>query len=75
MDEQDIERLLHHLRKREAGEFHFPEVYGPDWDRLYIGDKVRLGHAFLNAVREGRFPGVEDTGVKKGGGRVYRWKG
>jgi hypothetical protein len=25
-------------------------------------------------VRAGKLPGVIDTGTKKGGGRVYRWK-
>ena len=41
---------------------------------LYIGDKVKLGHAFLNAVRAREIPGVIDTGTKKGGGRLYLWK-
>ncbi|HAI31350.1 MAG TPA: hypothetical protein DCM48_17750 [Thalassospira sp.] len=27
-----------------------------------------------NAVRAGKFPGVIDTGTKKGGGRLYLWK-
>ncbi|MFD0985602.1 DUF1413 domain-containing protein [Methyloligella solikamskensis] len=75
MPELDIARLHSHIAKRPAGEFHFPEIYGPGWDDLYIGDRVRLGHAFLDAVRAGRLPGVADTGRKKGGGRVYRWAG
>jgi len=29
---------------------------------------VKLGHAFLNAVRAGKLPGVIDTGTKKGAG-------
>lgn len=75
MDKQDLSRVRRHLAKRAPGEFHFPEVYGEGWDDLYIGDKVRKGHEFLNAVRAGDVPGVEDTGQKKGGGRVYRWTG
>jgi len=75
MNDQEITRLRERLAERAPGEFHFPEIYGPAWDRLYIGDKVRIGRTFLEAVRAGRFPGVEDTGRKKGGGRVYRWAG
>ncbi|MEW5421264.1 DUF1413 domain-containing protein [Amorphus sp. 3PC139-8] len=74
MNEREIARLKTELAKRPAGEFHFPEVYGSGWDRLYIGDKVKTGREFLEAVRRGLFPGVEDTGTKKGG-RLYRWRG
>ncbi|MFT0891230.1 DUF1413 domain-containing protein [Pseudochelatococcus sp. G4_1912] len=55
----------------EPGEFHFPEIYGPGWSELYVGDKVKLGRDFMNLVRKGRFAGVSDTGTKKVGGRVY----
>ncbi|WP_339779887.1 DUF1413 domain-containing protein [uncultured Thalassospira sp.] len=72
MTDDEITRLRHLIAKHPPGEFHFPEIYGPDWDRLYIGDKVKRGHAFMNAVRAGKFPGVTDTGAKKGGGRVYQ---
>lgn len=71
MNSEDIARLRLQLAKHPAGEFHFPEIYGPDWDDLYIGDKVKLGHAFLDAVRKGDFPGIKDTGEKKDGGHVY----
>mgnify|MGYP000645749413 CR=1 FL=1 len=72
LDEAEIQRLRDALEQMPAGEFHFPQLYGPDWDDLWIGDKVlRLGRDFLEAVRGGAFPGVSDTGRKKGGGRVY----
>lgn len=71
MTESEIERLRHRIAALPEGEFHFPPVYGPDWDALAIGDKVRTGREFLEAVRHGAFPGVEDTGRKQGGGRVY----
>lgn len=70
----DLTTLTSTLQTRAPGPFHFLEIYGPDWDQLYIGDKVKLGHAFLNAVRAGKFPGVVDTGTKKGGGRLYLWQ-
>ncbi|MBL7251442.1 DUF1413 domain-containing protein [Alcanivorax marinus] len=72
MDNALQKRLEKALNKRSPGEFHFPEVYGAGWDDLYIGDKVKLGNTFLRLVRLGRFPGIEDTGKKKGGGRLYR---
>lgn len=53
------------------GEFHFPEVYGADWNELYVGDKVKLGREFMNLVRKGYSTQVMDTGKKKAGGRVY----
>jgi len=68
LDEDEIGKRLLGM---EPGEFHFPQLYGEDWNRLYIGDKVKIGREFLNAVRAGAFPGVEDTGRKKGGGRLY----
>jgi hypothetical protein len=71
MDDKELSRLRNHIENMPLGEFHFPEVYGPEWDKLYIGDKVRLGREFFRAVRTGEFPGVEDTGRKKYGGRVY----
>lgn len=72
MDTHEITRLQNRMASHDPGEFHFREIFGPDWDRLYIGDKVRLGREFLNAVRAGYFPEIEDTGQKEGGGRVYR---
>lgn len=72
MDANEITRLQSRIAARDPGEFHFLEIYGPGWDTLYIGDKVRIGREFLNAVRAGKFPTVEDTGQKRGGGRVYR---
>jgi len=75
LDSDEIDRLRRRLAGRAPGEFHFPELYGPGWDDLWIGDKVATGRAFLEAVRAGKVPGVEDTGVKKGGGRLYRWRG
>ncbi|WP_226575785.1 DUF1413 domain-containing protein [Acuticoccus sediminis] len=75
MTSDEISRLQARIDTRRPGEFHFPEIYGPDWDGLYIGDKVRAGRDFMEAVRRGRFPGVEDTGRKRGGGRVYLWHG
>ncbi|WP_432697201.1 DUF1413 domain-containing protein [Marinobacterium sp. YM272] len=75
MDEALRRHLQHQLNTCEAGEFHFSEIYGAGWKQLWIGDRVKLGHAFLNAVRKGEFPGVVDTGIKRGGGRLYRWSG
>lgn len=75
MDDKEITRLQKRIAQQEPGTFHFPEIYGPDWDQLYIGDKVRKGRDFLEAVRAGKFPGVEDTGEKRNGGRLYRWQG
>ena len=42
---------------------------------FYIGDKVKTGRAFMEAVRAGKLPGVKDTGRKQGRGRVYVWSG
>lgn len=72
MDDSLIARLAAVLAHRAPGEFHFPEIYGPDWGGLWIGDKVRLGREFLDLVRKGRFAGVSDTGRKQGRGRIYR---
>ena len=72
MDANEITRLQSRITTRAPGTFHFPEIYGPGWDTLYIGDKVSIGRHFLQAVRAGYFPTVEDTGQKRGGGRVYR---
>lgn len=74
MTQLDIDALKSTLKDRAPGPFHLSELYGADWDRIYIGDKVKTGHAFLNAVRAGKLPGVIDTGTKKGGGRLYLWK-
>ncbi|GGM01104.1 hypothetical protein GCM10011534_23670 [Pseudooceanicola nanhaiensis] len=72
MDDAEISRLRARLKDLSAGPFHFPEVYGPGWDDLPIGEKVRRGHGFLDLVRSGAFPQVTDTGEKAGGGRLYR---
>ena len=71
----DEDEIANRLLAQEPGEFHFPELYGKGWNRLSIGDKVKIGREFLNAVRKGKFSGVEDTGRKKGGGRVYLKRG
>lgn len=71
MSEEEITAIRQRLGQRSPGHFHFPEVYGDGWDDLPVGEKVRIGREFLTAVREGRFNGVEDTGRKVGGGRVY----
>lgn len=75
MDDAELTRLRARLAQQPAGEFHLPEIYGPRWDALPIGEKVRTGREFLRAVRQERLPGVEDTGRKKGGGRLYWWRG
>ena len=46
MPQLDINKLKATLAARNPGPFHFHEIFGPDWDGLYIGDKVKLGHAF-----------------------------
>ncbi|MBO6886578.1 MAG: DUF1413 domain-containing protein [Thalassospira sp.] len=74
MTQLDLDKLKATLVTRAPGPFHFHEIYGQGWETLYIDDKVKLGHAFLNAVRAGKLPGVVDTGTKKGGGRLYLWK-
>ena len=72
MDTALQNRLERTLREQAPGLFHFPEIYGRGWGELYIGDRVKLGNDFLRLVRQGCFQGVEDTGEKKDGGRVYR---
>nr|WP_321509259.1 DUF1413 domain-containing protein [uncultured Celeribacter sp.] len=71
MDSALIARLQKALHDRPAGRFHFRDLYGAGWEDLDIGTRVRLGHAFLDLVREGAFRNVVDCGVKKGGGRLY----
>jgi hypothetical protein len=75
MDDELCARIRKAIATRTPGPFHFSEVYGPGWDRLYVGDKVKLGREFMRAVDGGRFPGVVDTGRKAGGGRLYLLKG
>lgn len=75
MDEPLRKHLQSQLQRLDPGEFHFSEIYGAGWEQLWIGDRVKLGHAFLNAVRKGEFPGVTDTGMKRREGRCYRWTG
>ncbi|WP_296992849.1 DUF1413 domain-containing protein [Thalassospira sp. UBA1131] len=74
MTQLGLDKLKATLAARSPAPFHFHEIYGQSWDALYIGDKVKLGHSFLNAVRAGKLPGVINTGTKKGGGRLYLWK-
>lgn len=71
MESDVLTRIREALARRAPGPFHFSDVYGPGWDRLYVGDKVKLGNAFQRAVGKGHFPGVVDTGRKTGGGRLY----
>ncbi|RVV99152.1 DUF1413 domain-containing protein [Mesobaculum littorinae] len=75
MQDCERDRLAGRLADFDTGEFHFPDLYGPGWDSLPIGEKVSRGRDFLKAVRNGDFPGVDDTGRKAGGGRLYRWDG
>lgn len=63
-----VERAISTL---PPGDFHFSAVYGPDWDALYVGDKVKFGREFMNLVRKGDVAKVSDTGKKKAGGRIY----
>lgn len=75
MREADFTRIHDAVARQEPGTFHLSEIYGPDWTSLTIGERVRLGNEFLQAVRAGTFGGVEDTGRKAGGGRVYMKRG
>jgi hypothetical protein len=70
-----IDRLRIRLASRPPGEFLFPEIYGRGWERLVDGRKLRLRREFLDAVREGRVPGVRETDRRADGCRVYRWTG
>ncbi|AJE45535.1 DUF1413 domain-containing protein [Celeribacter indicus] len=60
------------LDAQPEGTFHLSEAVGARWNDLSIGEKVRLGNAVLRGVRAGAFPGIEDTGRKTRGGRLYR---
>ena len=71
MTEDLFARLEQALARQAPGTFHFSEIYGPEWQTLYIGERVKLGNAFLRLVRQGAFDGVSDTGRKAGGGRIY----
>lgn len=71
MVEQQLETLKRAIADLDRREFHFSEIYGTGWDALYVGDKVKLGREFLYRVRAGYFMGVEDSGRKNAGGRVY----
>ncbi|WP_226623941.1 DUF1413 domain-containing protein [Alloyangia pacifica] len=72
MDDDLLNRLRRDAQGLPQGKFHFPALYGAGWEDLWIGDKVKIGRAFLKAVRAGQIPDVEDSGHKVGGGRVYR---
>jgi len=67
----DMGKLRAAVAAQPPGEFHLSDAVGPDWEDLWIGDKVKTGNAFLRAVRNGEVPGVADTGRKADGGRVY----
>lgn len=71
MQPERLRALTTAIAALAPGEFHFPEIYGPDWNELYVGDKVKLGREFMNLVRKGRLPDVRDTGIKKAAGRIY----
>ncbi|PZR87562.1 MAG: DUF1413 domain-containing protein [Stutzerimonas stutzeri] len=71
MQAERLKALEKAIAALPPGEFHFPAIYGADWDELYVGDKVRLGREFMNLVRKGHFTQVTDTGNKKAGGRIY----
>ncbi|MFD2238140.1 DUF1413 domain-containing protein [Aureimonas populi] len=71
MQAERLTALKNAIAALKPGEFHFPQIYGAGWNELYMGDKVKLGREFMNLVRKGAFPGVEDTGRKRTGGRVY----
>lgn len=72
MLEQRLDALRKAITVLDRGEFHFFEIYGEGWNDLYVGTKVKLGREFLVRVRNGEFEGVEDTGRKEAGGRIYR---
>lgn len=69
------EKLKGAIAERPDGPFHFSDLYGAQWDKIWIGDKVKLGNAFQRAVADGEFTNVTDTGTKRGGGRLYIKKG
>jgi hypothetical protein len=71
MLEQQLETLKRAIAALDYREFHFSEIYGAGWDALYVGDKVKYGREFFNRVRAGYFMGVEDSGRKNAGGRLY----
>ncbi|MBR9764615.1 MAG: DUF1413 domain-containing protein [Rhodobacteraceae bacterium] len=71
---REFSRLRRVLAQRPPGPFHFSELI-EGWTSLPIGEKVRRGHDFLTAVRDGRMPGVTDTGHKDAAGRRYHWDG
>ena len=71
MDASETKKLRQAIAERPAGPFHFSDLYGAEWDKIRIGDKVKLGNAFQKAVASNEFENVEDTGEKHDGGRVY----
>ncbi|MAY62101.1 MAG: DUF1413 domain-containing protein [Rhizobiales bacterium] len=71
MDASETKKLRQAIAERPAGPFHFSDLYGAEWDKIRIGDKVKLGNAFQRAVVRHEFENVEDTGTKRGGGRLY----
>lgn len=75
MTRDEMTAIRRSLAQRKPGNFHLTDVWETlwpgDWDAKPIGDKVKTGRDFLEAVRRGDFAGVEDTGRKAGGGRLY----
>ncbi|WP_115718017.1 DUF1413 domain-containing protein [Gallaecimonas mangrovi] len=69
--EKTAAQLKQAISQLGPGPFHFSDLYGDSWQRLYIGDKVSFGRHFLQQVRQGNFWGVEDTGGKDAQGRIY----
>lgn len=71
MQNQDWQLLKAAIARLPPGPFHFSDLYGEAWQQFWIGERVQRGHDFQRAVAHGEFPGVLDTGKKRGGGRVY----
>ncbi|WP_375261037.1 DUF1413 domain-containing protein [Palleronia sp.] len=69
LSQDEAERLQEQIDATEPGEFRLRDLYGDAWEGFPIGEKVDRGRAFLEAVRQDRFPEVEDLG-KRSGGRV-----
>lgn len=71
MDASETRKLRQAIAQQPEGPFHLSDLYGEEWDRIWIGDKVKLGNAFQRAVAKHEFENVEDPGEKHDGGRVY----
>ncbi|TQS71717.1 DUF1413 domain-containing protein [Rhodobacteraceae bacterium] len=71
MNGELLKQIKATIKKRADGAFHLSDIYGGEWDALYVGDQVRLGREFLRLVQRGDIKGVRDSGEKSGGGRLY----